>query len=213
MGQCTAKSKRSGVRCKKDAMKGMTVCHIHGGKSLVGTNNPAFKHGRYSRYLPDALTDRYHAALDDQDLNSLSDEIALTDSRLTGELIEMRTAGPQAQWSEARNIFAAFTRYTNADNREAAVREFNRLRAVFEASGDPDKAWAKVDALIEQRRKLVETQRRVLLDSEKSIAIDQLMSLIAAVSDIIRRHVASKEARRVISNEIRGLVERTTPTG
>jgi len=43
MSQCTAKSKRSGERCKKDAVIGMGVCHIHGGKSLVGTDNPAFK--------------------------------------------------------------------------------------------------------------------------------------------------------------------------
>ncbi len=33
MAQCTAKSKRSGERCKCYAMKGKTVCRIHGGRS------------------------------------------------------------------------------------------------------------------------------------------------------------------------------------
>ncbi len=33
MGQCTAKSKRSGERCRNHAVHGKTVCHIHGGKS------------------------------------------------------------------------------------------------------------------------------------------------------------------------------------
>lgn len=31
MGQCTAKSKRSGERCKGPAIPGATVCHTHGG--------------------------------------------------------------------------------------------------------------------------------------------------------------------------------------
>lgn len=31
--QCTAKSKRSGVRCLAPAVKGKTVCRMHGGKS------------------------------------------------------------------------------------------------------------------------------------------------------------------------------------
>jgi len=212
MSQCTAKSKRSGERCKKDAVIGMGVCHIHGGKSLVGTDNPAFKHGRYSRYLPDALVDRYQAALADQDLNSLDDEIALTDSRLAAELLHLRAEGPQAQWDDARRIFASFTRNTNANNRDAAVRDLDRLRLLLQAGADPATAWAKVDTLIEQRRKLVETQRRVMLDSEKSIGVDQLMVLIAAVSDVIRRHVASTETRKVISHEIRSLVDRTDPT-
>lgn len=31
--QCTAKSKRSGVRCLAPAVKGKSVCRMHGGKS------------------------------------------------------------------------------------------------------------------------------------------------------------------------------------
>lgn len=31
MGQCTAKSVRSGERCRRAAIKGGTVCYIHGG--------------------------------------------------------------------------------------------------------------------------------------------------------------------------------------
>jgi len=132
---------------------------------------------------------------------------------LTTELLRMRTDGPVAQWSEARNIFASFSRNTNRNNRDGAVRDLDRLRLLLDAGVDPEITWAKIDALIEQRRKLVETERRRLMDADKAIAIDQLMILIAAIADIIRRHVASTETRRVISNEIRSLVDRTQPTG
>lgn len=33
MAQCTAKSKRSGKRCRKSAMIGKNVCYVHGGRS------------------------------------------------------------------------------------------------------------------------------------------------------------------------------------
>lgn len=49
--RCTAKSKRSGLRCKGPAVRGWTVCRMHGagGGHGPGTANPAFKHGMRGR--------------------------------------------------------------------------------------------------------------------------------------------------------------------
>ena len=45
--RCTAKSKRSGQRCKGPAVCGWTVCRMHGagGGHSGGKANPAYKHG------------------------------------------------------------------------------------------------------------------------------------------------------------------------
>ncbi|MBE0430132.1 MAG: hypothetical protein IBX61_09740 [Thermoleophilia bacterium] len=45
--QCTAKSKRSGKRCKNRAIKGKDKCRMHGGATPV-------EHGLFSKY-PDAI--------------------------------------------------------------------------------------------------------------------------------------------------------------
>ena len=34
MSQCTAKSKRSKERCRRWALRGKSVCHMHGGRSI-----------------------------------------------------------------------------------------------------------------------------------------------------------------------------------
>lgn len=49
--RCTAKSKRSGERCKGPAVRGWTVCRFHGacGGHGSGKANPAFKHGMRSQ--------------------------------------------------------------------------------------------------------------------------------------------------------------------
>jgi hypothetical protein len=49
--QCTAKSKRSGCRCKNYACRDRETCRMHGGKSLRGADHPNFRHGRCSKLL------------------------------------------------------------------------------------------------------------------------------------------------------------------
>jgi hypothetical protein len=49
--RCTAKSKRTGQRCKAPAVKGWNVCRFHGarGGAPEGEANGAWKHGHYSK--------------------------------------------------------------------------------------------------------------------------------------------------------------------
>ncbi|SPJ31477.1 hypothetical protein TRM7615_05020 [Falsiruegeria mediterranea M17] len=46
--RCTAKSKRTGERCKGPAVKGWNVCRFHGARG-PGKANPAYKHGMRTR--------------------------------------------------------------------------------------------------------------------------------------------------------------------
>ena len=48
--RCTAKSKRTGQRCKAPAVRGWNVCRFHGahGGAPKGKSNGAWKHGHYS---------------------------------------------------------------------------------------------------------------------------------------------------------------------
>jgi hypothetical protein len=97
MTQCKAKSKRTGQQCQQYAMHGKSVCYHHGGKSLAGASAPALRHGRYSKYLPVHLADKYQESLNDADLLALRDEIALIDSRV----LEILSNGnmDDRQWS------------------------------------------------------------------------------------------------------------------
>ncbi len=58
MVQCKAKSKRSGVQCKNNAVKKKTVCRMHGAcagpKTVEGINSikkSNTKHGMYTKEL------------------------------------------------------------------------------------------------------------------------------------------------------------------
>lgn len=207
MAQCTAKSKRSGVRCKRYAMKGKKVCAMHGGKTPVGADLPQFIHGRYSKYLPDQLVTVYHSALRDKDLQSMNDEIALIDTRLATMLA--RAAGAAIdfrRWIRARDLFRSFRENTNRRRERAAIRALDKLGILLEEPVTDDGAWTDISELIEQRRKIVDTERRRLLDEDQVVSVERLMILVAAIVDIVRRNVVSREERAAVSNEVRRLV-------
>ena len=48
--QCSAKSKRSGDRCRAPAVSGKSVCRMHGGKS-IGPRTPEGKAALAARFL------------------------------------------------------------------------------------------------------------------------------------------------------------------
>ncbi len=214
MAQCTAQSKRSGVRCRRHAMKGRTVCANHGGKSLVGVDSPTFKHGRYSKHLPDQLVARYREALNDANLICLEDEIALIDSRMGRQLdLLQRTGINESMFVRLKMLYERFQMHTNNGKHRFAIRAINELGVLLDQGADATVAWTEINELIEVRRKLVETERKRLLDEDQVITADRLMVLIAALVDIIRRNVASREERAAVSDEIRLLVERNPSAG
>lgn len=167
MAQCTARSKRTGERCKAQAVTGRTVCYHHGGKSKGGALSGTFQHGRRSRYLPENLLARYVAAQNDPKRLELADEIALTDTLIDARLENLPAYEDVSAWAELRN-------------------------------------------LIEQRRKLVESERKRLMELEQMIPADRAITLIASILDIIKRHVHDVGILAAIQEDFRILLVSTT---
>jgi hypothetical protein len=79
MGQCTAKSKRSQQRCKRNCAPGKTVCYFHGagGGSKPGDKR-AFTHGIYT----DGLLDEEKPLWEKIEIKTLDDEIRMVSMQL-----------------------------------------------------------------------------------------------------------------------------------
>lgn len=68
--QCTAKSKRTGVQCRAQAIRGKDKCRLHGGKTPC-------KHGRYSKYNP-AVVELLQKSKSLKSVDGLYSELAAT---------------------------------------------------------------------------------------------------------------------------------------
>lgn len=203
--QCTAKSKRSGERCKRHASPGMNVCYMHGGKSPRGMASASFKHGRYSKDLPTRLAGRYQEAVQDTRLLELRDEIALVDSRLGDLLARVDSGEAGLHWQRLHATWDEFSEAQRAKDTEGAGKAINELGRLIQRGASDYAAWHEVGIQLEQRRKLVESERKRLVEMQQMVTAERAMILLAAIVDVIRRHVSDKDALMAISADIRKL--------
>lgn len=206
MTQCTAKSKQSGQQCKRSAVPGRTVCHIHGGKSLAGPASPSLKTGRYSKYLPERLKDRYDQARADEELLFLREEIALLDSRLADLLQRVDTGESGALWANLTKVWADLQRAEEGSTEY--LQAWIKVDELMKAGTTDYLAWQELQAVIEQRRKLVESERKRVVELQQVITAERAMVLLSVVVDVVRRHVTDRNALAAISADIGKLVAR-----
>lgn len=162
MTQCKAKSKRTGERCKCNAMEGMEVCYHHGGKSLKGIASSRFKHGKYSRYMPKALAPVFQAVIEDPELLSLNTDIASHEARIDQLFQSIEGGNPGKLWAEALSEWMGLWEATAREDAKDIMKHRNRLDSLLrEGSGDVE-TWDLILSASDQKRKLVktETERR-----------------------------------------------------
>jgi hypothetical protein len=194
--RCGAKNKQNGGACQNAPVIGRTRCRMHGGKSLVGSACPHYRTGRYSAYVPERLRERYQQAETDQELLSLRGEVALVDARLADLLSRVDTGESGALWAELRRAYRAFTKARQAgDDQTTALA---RVEHLIERAGQDHQAWAEIGTLIEQRRKLAESESKRMATLQQMLTTEQALSMVRAIVDIVTRHVPDRQALSAI---------------
>lgn len=98
---CGAKKRGKDETCQNPAMPNGR-CRLHGGKSLKGAMQPAFKTGRYSKSLPTRLAARYEELAADPELLNIRDEILVLRARLSDLLSKVDTGESEASWERVQ---------------------------------------------------------------------------------------------------------------
>lgn len=203
--KCNAKAKHTGKTCRRWAIPGKTKCKFHGGASLSGIAHPNFKHGKYSRYLPARLSERYQNARTDKDLLSLRDDIAVTEARIS-ELLEKIDTGESGEvWKKlgvAGNAFQEAYATGNTDKLLAAVEN---IRVLVKDGQAETSLWLELQTLQEHRRKLTETENKMLIAKQQMISVEQLMIYIGVILDTIRTHVIQNTEKQVGTKILNGI--------
>lgn len=190
-GRCTAKAKSTGVRCLNDSEPGFKVCGSHGGKTPRGEDSPHFKHGRSRRHkvLPPRMVEAYESSLTDSELLSLRQELSLVDARLTDILKRVDTGESGQLW---RSLQAAYdglreARSTNDGTKMASY--LNDIGALIQRGMGDYAAWDEISRLMEQRRRLVESESRRLKDMQAMISAEEAMAVIGELYVILQTHI------------------------
>lgn len=194
---CGAKT-RDGGECQNAAMANGR-CRMHGGLSPAGVASPRFKTGKFSRYLPERLLERYEEAQGDETLLELRDEIALTDTRLLDLLSRVDTGESGAIWKKLQQLWKEYQREEQTVKGTDLLMEIGRTIA---AGAADYAAWDEVNKQLGLRKGLSESQRKREIELQQGITAEQAMILIAQLTDIIRRHVTDPATRTAIAADL-----------
>jgi hypothetical protein len=201
---CGAK-KRDGTPCKSSPMPNGR-CRIHGGKSLSGIASPTFRTGRYSKYAPSGIKDKYEAALADETLLEMRDEIALVEARLQ-ELLGMVEAGESGElWKRLRDCHDRIFAARAANDQDELKLRMTELLSLVNRGATISKTWEEVLDTVERRRKLVESEWDRLVKMGQVLTYEKAMMLLSLVQDSIRRHVTDRSILARIADDIRAIV-------
>jgi len=212
MAQCKATSKRTHERCKAKAMRGMEVCYHHGGASLRGVAHPGFRTGRYSKYIPTRLTERYELAVTDPELLNLSEEIALVDSRLADVLARVDSGESTQIWDdlqdERRTFLVAQRRQDQQGMADALAEILNLI-----ARGHADwAAWMDVVNLVERRRRLVESEQKRRIAMSLLVKVEDTVEVMRQIADAVQgavlEHVTDGDVRRRVLTDVQAGLSR-----
>lgn len=204
---CGAKTK-AGTPCKNAPVKGRTRCRLHGGATPRGMANPNTKHGKYSKYLPARLQAKYEEAESDGDLIALRSELALIDARVIDLVQRVDTGEAGDTWRKLGRAYDEMVRATKAKNTAGMRAALEQIGDLIDKGKDDYAAWDEVTNLLEQRRKLVETERKRLVEMEQMITSERAMMLVGAVAGVIKAHVSDPKQLAAISRDIGAILKR-----
>lgn len=186
---------------------------MHGGATPNGVALPQFVAGRQSKNLPSRLAVRYQESLADSDLLALRSEMALTDARLDDLLGRVDTGEAGETWKSLRLTFAAGAKALLTWNEKRGTVDGEKAKddfflawetvGILIAEGAQDyQAWDEVHKMVEQRRRLAETETKRLEKMGQMITADRAMNLIGAMLGLVRENVTD---RNVLSKIAAGL--------
>lgn len=201
---CGAKRKNGKGICGSTILIGKTGrCAVHGGLTPSGLASPNLRNGRYSKYLPAGLYERFMEAQNDPTLFELRSEVALVDARV-GELLQRLDRGDSVDaWKLLSEKFDELDEAIKGKgDAQAVLFALGALKGVIDQGIGDWATWKEISLQVEQRRRLVESERLHQKQMQQLVSVDQMMLLAGALLASVKTHVKDKNALVAISKEI-----------
>jgi hypothetical protein len=218
MAQCERIIESTGERCRGLAVTGRPFCYHHddtGSRTQHGFAHPAFKHGKYSRDLPSRLLSRYEQSIADPELAAMTHEIGVLDARI-GELLNRIDKGEAgALWSQLTQMSTEAAAYAASDTADGLILAgglWAEMAKLIKRGASEWKAWDSVVNLMEERRKIVDTETKRKERERRSMDYKQAIILVSTIRQIIfeeaQRYVLDAAIRRAFISGVATAFER-----
>lgn len=168
--------------------------------------------GRYAHLLPSSLAERFNASLMDRQLLSLRSEIALVDARLEDVLSHTNDAGDRATlgaWVELKKLNGILRDRRRRGDAQGMAMALNEIQKLIDLGATEEESWHEAYGLMEQRRKLAESEHKRLVALHQVLTAEEALTLVNMVVDAVRRHVTDRGQVASVSRELAALLYET----
>src|SRR2546428_11955399 len=128
--KCTGHCK-DGRPCGQPAMRGKTVCKMHGGLSKSGMANGNYRTGKYSRVLPVRLQQSYEEATHNPQLLSVRHDLAACEAMIQEAFARFDSGESGAAWRALQAALAAFEAAERRGDDAVMVAHLATMRALI----------------------------------------------------------------------------------
>lgn len=174
---------------------------MHGGKSPRGLASPNYRHGRYSRSLPTGLLERYQAAVIDPELLNLTEDIGAMDAILS-QVAGRLASGETGQWIQ--QLVAKRERIIDLFDSGQTLRaheELGKLFRIIDDGATQSAAEKEFAALLDKRRKLVESERKRRVEMGALVTVEEAMLMISTFIETVKLHVRDNNTLIAIAED------------
>lgn len=181
---------------------------MHGGKTPGGIASPHWKHGRYSKYMPAGVLDKYEGALADRELLALTDEIALARARLFQLLERVQTYDASDHWKNIAayvEVLVVGLRKSDPDKINDSMRG---IQAIVSGARGDYATWGEIADVAERIRRLSDSESRRRKDMQLMIQADDATNFVVAVATLAREYVP-EGLRLEFHDKLMGLMRRS----
>lgn len=194
-----------GTPCQSRPIKTRARCKFHGGRVPRGVDSPHYRGKAWSKDLPTRLADKVRAGLENPDLISMREELALIDARMS-ELVERLVTNEDGDaWFEVSRIAARIRKVVDDqpgnwfDELEECLQE---LAACLNAHTSDVQTWSEIQQTLEQRRKIADTERKREEFEADAVTRNQWATFLTSVQTAIMEEVTDTHSRARLAARI-----------
>jgi hypothetical protein len=176
-------------------------CRLHGGLTPSGTASAAYRGKNRSKYLtalPARLQPAYELARKAEDLLELNNEIALVDTRINDVLSRVDSGEAGTIWERLSEVCGRFDSAMTEKDFTGPQLLFVEMATLIKKGGEDWEVWGEIGKLLEQRRKLVESETKRITQQQEVLTSSEAYLLFNALLSIVNEHVTDRETKAKI---------------
>lgn len=179
---------------------------MHNGKAAKGVAHPLTKTGRYSKDLPTRMLADYEAERTDPELLNLSEAIAVVRARQRELFRQVEKGSAGSLFTDLSAAWKEMETAQRAKDGQAVVSLMTEIGTLIKRGAADSAKWREITALMEQERKLIETEQKRRISMQTMLTAEKGQLLVKALLASVNAHVSDKRALAAIGADIMALI-------